>query len=262
MPQTNDFQDLSALNASTSDKPLATTAAFGPADPRINVLAGTIYSQVKPQLEGKCLTWNSWIVFLGMQATLIFGITVFLSSDHPASMFLAIWSFFFLQIFAAVIGRTILGRQRKPVIAALVSLAFLGVASLAAREIARDISWFPVASYFAMIIVNGLFVSLSRTLTVEGQKILLQIRGYKVFLQETELDLLKELGQTPSSMPKLASLPYAIALDLQEPSGDDLANTFASATTSVSKTRSVDPSLASRQSQSSTRCEHRRIKKR
>jgi predicted membrane protein DUF2207 len=152
---------------------------------------------------------------------------------QQASVFLAIWSFFFLQVFTAVVGLTLLGRQSPPVTAVLVSLAFLGGASLAAREVARDISWIPVASYFAMIIVNGIFVSLLRTPTAEGQKILSQIRGYKVFLQETELDHLKEFGQTPSSMPNFASLPYAIALDLQEPWGDALVNTFASAATSV-----------------------------
>jgi hypothetical membrane protein len=234
--RTNDFQDLlgqdlSAINSPA--KPVASTVAFGPADPRINVLVGTIYSRVKPQLEGKYFTWNSGIVFLGMLATLIFGITVFLSSDQPGHMFLAMWTFFFLQVVTAVIGMTMLGRQRKPVTAILVSLAFLGCASFAAREVARDISWLRVASYFAMIIVNGLFVSLMRTPTAKGQKILSQIRGYKIFLQETELDHLKELGRTPSSMPKLASLPYAIALDLQEPWGNSLANTVASATTSV-----------------------------
>jgi hypothetical protein len=168
-----------------------------------------------------------------MLATLIFGITVFLSSEQQGSLFLAMWSFFFLQVFTTVIGMTLLGRQRRPVTAIFVSLAFLGGASFAAREVARDISWIPVASYFAMIIVNGLFVSLMRTPTAEGQKILSQIRGYKVFLQETELDHLKEFGQTPSSMPKFASLPYAIALNLQEPWGDALVTTFASATTSV-----------------------------
>jgi hypothetical protein len=167
-----------------------------------------------------------------MLATLIFGIAVFLSSDQQGNLFLAIWSFFFLQIFSAVMGLTVL-KQKKPVTAALVSLMFVGVATLVAREIARDISWLPVASYFAMIIANGIFIPLMRTPTAEGQKILSQILGYKVFLQETELDRLKKLGQSPSSRPRLASLPYAIALDLQEPWGDALANTFASATTSV-----------------------------
>jgi hypothetical protein len=180
------------------------------------VLAGAIYSRVKPQLEGKCFTWNSWIVLLGMLATLIFGIAVFLASDQQGNLFLAIWSFFFLQIFSAVMGLTVL-KQKKPVTAALVSLMFVGGATLAAREIARDISWLPVAAYFSMIISNGIFLSLMRTPTAEGQKVLFQIRGYKVFLEETELDRLKELGPAPSSMPKLASLPYAIALDLKNP---------------------------------------------
>lgn len=234
--RTNDFQDLLGQDLSaihSPPKPVATAVAFGPADPRINVLVGTIYSRLKPQLEGKYFTWNSGIVFLGMLATLIFGIAVFLSSDQPGQLFLAMWTFFFLQGFTAVIGMTMLGRQRKPATAILVSLLFLGCASFAVREVARDISWLPVASYFVMIIVNGFFISLMRTPTAEGQKILSQIYGYKIFLQETELDHLKELGRTPSSMPKLASLPYAIALDLQEPWGDSLANTFASATTSV-----------------------------
>lgn len=232
----NDFQDLSALHAepSISDKRWATAVAFGPSDPRINVLVGTIYTRLKPQLEGKYFTWNAWIVLLGMLATLIFGVAVVLSAgQESSSLFLAIWSFGFFQGFSALMGLALLRRQRKPLIVAVVSLGFVGFTFLAARELARDISWVPVASYIAMIVLNGIFVPLLRTPTIEGQKLLSQIRGYKTFLEETEQDRLTELGKTPASMPKLASLPYAIALDVSEPWGDAIANTFASATTSV-----------------------------
>jgi hypothetical protein len=104
---------------------------------------------------------------------------------------------------------------------------------LAARELAQDISWVPVASYIAMIVINSIFVPLLRTASADGQKLLFQIRGYKMFLKATELDRLKEFGKSPTSMPKLASLPYAVALDLKEPWGDAMANTFASAAASV-----------------------------
>jgi len=115
----------------------------------------------------------------------------------------------------------------------VVSLLFAGAVFLVARELARDISWVAVISYLAMIVINGIFVPLLRTPTAQGQKVLSQIHGYKVFLQETELDRLKALGNIPASMPKFASLPYAIALDLKEPWGDAMADTFASATTTV-----------------------------
>jgi len=194
------------------------------------VLVGTIYARVKPQLDGKYFTWNAWIVLLGMLATLIFGVTVTLRrGQESGSLFLTIWSFFFFQGFGAIMGVTLAG-QRKLVAAAVVTLLFTGAVFLAARELARDISWGPVASYLAMIIVNGVFVPLLRTPTAEGQKVLSQIRGFKLFLQETELDRLKVLGNLPASMPKFASLPYAIALDLKEPWGNAMANTFADMT--------------------------------
>jgi hypothetical protein len=232
----NDFQDLSALNPhpSTSGKRYATVVAFGPSDPRINVLVGAVSSRLKPQLEGKYFTWNAWIVLLGMLATLIFGVTVFSQADGANSpLFLAIWSFFILQILSGIVGVTLLGGQRKPMVAGVVAVMFGGMVYLAVRRIAQDISWAPVASYFAMIVVNGIFVPLLRTPTVEGQMLLFEIEGYKMFLQETELDRLKQFGKTTASMPKLAALPYAIALDLREPWGDALADTFSAATTSV-----------------------------
>lgn len=232
----NDFQDLRELNPelSSSDKGRTTAVSFGPTDPRINVLVGAVHARLKPQLEGKYFTWNAWIVLLGMLATLIFGVTVVLSAgQETGSLFLAFWSFGFFQGFSALLGLALLSRQRKPVAAVLVSLAFIGATLLAARELARDISWVPVASYIAMMVLNGTFLPLLRTPTTEGQKLLSQIRGYKVFLEATERDRLTMLGKTPSAMPKLASLPYAIALDVTEPWGDAMATSFASATTCV-----------------------------
>ncbi len=232
----NDYQDLSALNRNPpiSNRQLERVVAFGPADPRVNVLIGAIRTRMKPELDGKYFTWNSWIAFLGMAATFIFGLAVVLSTGQKSSsLFLAIWSFFFFQCFCSVVGMALFGRQINPLRMVLFALVFTGVVSLVARELARDISWVAVTSYIAMMVVNGLFIPLLRTPTGEGCKLLFQIRGYKLFLAETELDRLKALGQSPASMPKIASLPYAIALDLREPWGDAMSNTFASAAASV-----------------------------
>jgi hypothetical protein len=232
---TNDFLSLSALNLApaTSGKRYATVVAFGPSDPRINVLVGAVSLRLKPQLDGKYFTWNAWIVVLGMLATLIFGVTGFLQADGANSpLFLAIWSFFIVQIFSSIVGVKLLGGQRKPLVVCVVGLVFAGLVFLALRKLAQDISWTPVASYFAMMVVNGIFVPLLRTPTAEGQKLLVQIQGYRMFLQETELDRLQQLGKS-ASMPKLAALPYVIALDLREPWGDAMTDTFSTAMTSV-----------------------------
>jgi Predicted membrane protein (DUF2207) len=232
----NEYVDLAAVGAgpATSNKQYTTTTTLGSSDPRINVLVGATYTRLRAQLEGKYSTWNAWIVLLGMLATLIFGLAVVLSTgQESSSLFLVIWSFFFFQGFTAVMSMAMLGGKRKLLSYALFTLGFAGATFLAARVLAQDITWVPVASYIAMIVVNGVFVPLLRTTTAEGQKLLAQIRGYKLFLQETELDRMKVLGQTPTSMPRLESLPYAIALDLKEPWGDAMANTFASAMTTV-----------------------------
>ena len=231
----NEYVDLAALGAgpSMSNKQYTTTTTFGASDPRINVLVGVTYARLRLQLEGKYATWNAWIVLLGMLATLIFGLAVVLSTgQESSSLFLVIWSFLFFQGFTAVMSMALFGGKRKPVRYAAFSLGFAGATFLASRVLAQDITWIPVASYIAMIIVNGAFLPLFRTTTAEGQKLLGQIRGYKLFLQETELDRMKVLGQTPTP-PKLTSLPYAIALDLKEPWGDAMANSFASAVTTV-----------------------------
>jgi hypothetical protein len=234
-PNENEYVDLAALKADPSfSKQHTSTTTFGPSDPRINVLVGVTYARMKLQFEGKYSTWNAWIVLLGMLATLIFGLGVVLSTGQESnSLFLVVWSFFFFQGFTAVMSMALFSGKRKPLNYVAFSLGFAGATFLAARVLAQDITWVPVASYIAMILVNAAFVPLLRTATVEGQKLLAQIRGYKLFLQETELDRLKVLGQTPTAMPKLGSLPYAIALDLKEPWGDAMSNAFASAATTV-----------------------------
>jgi hypothetical protein len=239
--RSNDFQDLSALNAAAlngdqtlSGKQWETTAAIGPSDPRMNVLVGTISARIKPRLDGKYFSWNAWIPASGMLATLAFALTTVLrTGQEGSSLFLVIWSFFFFQGFCALMAMALFRRQRDPITALVVSFACVGFTFLAARQLAQDISWVPVASCIAMMVINSIFVPLLRTPSAEGQKLLFQIRGYKMFLQETELDRLKELGKSPTSVPKVASLPYAVALDLKEPWGDAMANTFASAAASV-----------------------------
>ena len=210
------------------------SVAFGPSDPRINVLVGAIYTRVKPQLNGMYFTWNAWIVLLGMLATLIFGMAVVGSNGQESgSLFLTIWTFGFFQVFAAILGTTLLGRQRQPFLVAVVAVAFTGITFLVARQLARDISWVPVSSYIGMIVLNGISLPLLRTPTAQGQKLLSQIHGYKVFLEETERDRLNTLGKTSGYQPTFASLPYAIALDLKEPWGDAMAGTFSAATTTL-----------------------------
>lgn len=229
-----DLQSLSiAGNKSAgSSKGSAQSVAFGPSDPRINVLVGIVYSRLKPQLGGKYFTWNAWIVLLGMLATLIFGVAVVLGSgEQSGSLFLVIWSFFFFQGFSSIVGIALLGRQRNPFALAIGALLFIGVTFMAAHKLAQDISWVPVASYMAMIVMNGVFLTLLRTPTREGQTLLAQIHGYKIFLEATERDRLTALGKGNAQPPNLQSLPYAIALDLKEPWGDAMANAFAVATT-------------------------------
>jgi hypothetical protein len=220
----NEFRDLAP--SSIPDK--AAVVAFGPSDARIKVMAGVIYTRVKPALEGKYFTRNAGIILLGILATLVFGLAVLPSGHQSNALFLTIWSFFFFQGFSVLTGLAVFGKQRMSLTAVAVSLAFVGTAFVAAHELARNISWVPVASYFAMIVVNGVFVPLLHTPTAAGQKLLFQIRGYETFLRATELDRMNEIGKTSASMPKMASIPYAIALDLKEPWGQAMANTFAS----------------------------------
>jgi hypothetical protein len=220
----NDFRDLDL-------SPIAGRApavAFGPSDARIKVLAGVIYTRVKPAVEGKYFTGHAGIILWGVLATLIFGLVALASGHHSYALFLTIWSFFFLQGFSVLMGLAVPGRQRMSLVAAAVSLVFASVAFLAARELARNSPWVPVASYLAMIATNGIFVPLLRTPTSAGQKLLFQIRGYEIFLRATELARMNKISKLSASMPKIESLPYAIALGLKEPWGQAMADTFAS----------------------------------
>jgi hypothetical protein len=232
------FGDLSTVHTPgqprIDTKRWAGAVALGPADPRINVLTGMIYTRLKPRLEGKYFTWNTRFVAVGMLAAFLFGMFALAAPGKGfTAVFYVIWSFLFFQMFSAIIGLAMLARKRRPLLLAFVTAVFTGVTVFASHQMVREAPIAAVGAYLVMIVINSIFIPLLRTPTTEGQVLQSRIRGFKEFLEQTEEDRLRALGTRDGLMPRLEALPYAIALDLEEPWGDALADTFAAAVTTV-----------------------------
>jgi len=76
-----------------------------------------------------------------------------------------------------------------------------------------------VALAVAALIANGVFGSLLKAPTVLGQRIMDQIRGFKMYLEVAEGEDLKRINQPPPKLtPELyqAYLPAALALDVEQ----------------------------------------------
>jgi len=75
----------------------------------------------------------------------------------------------------------------------------------------------------AMILMNTFLPSCLRNYTAEGRRVRNEIEGFRRFLAGAEQDRLQRMNESdkPARM-DLEFIPYAIALDLREPWGDEL----------------------------------------
>ena len=87
---------------------------------------------------------------------------------------------------------------------------------------------FPVAT-FIFVIINVIAIKNLRGHTPEGCKLVDQIKGFKMFLETTEVERLKVIGTPPIKTPELFEtyLPYAIALGVEKQWTQQFASVFA-----------------------------------
>ena len=97
--------------------------------------------------------------------------------------------------------------------------------------LSNDDCIFPIIIFFMFLIIIGLiFFQLFKVYTPEGQKIIDQIYGFKMFLEATEVERMKIIGTPPERNPELYEkyLPYAIALGVEEQWTTQFTSLFAS----------------------------------
>ena len=106
----------------------------------------------------------------------------------------------------------------------LAILVFLFGFAMVLRAIAQNSTWIFSAVLVCVVLLNVVWACLLRAPTKLGRQTLDEIAGFRQFLASVELDRLKELND-PRYKPELLNefFPYAVALDLKEPWGDEFA---------------------------------------
>jgi hypothetical protein len=108
---------------------------------------------------------------------------------------------------------------------------FAGVIVYMLRELADGVSPAFAIMIAALLLVNlGWGPQLKRR-TPQGQQVLDEIAGFRLFLEKVEKDRLDKLNSADEAPQMLDEhLPYAIALEVREAWGDHLAQTFLATT--------------------------------
>ena len=81
------------------------------------------------------------------------------------------------------------------------------------------LGWMTLATALAALVANGVFGRLLRAPTVVGQRVMDQIRGFRMYLEVAEGEDLKRIDKPPPKLtPELyqAYLPAALALDVEQ----------------------------------------------
>lgn len=92
------------------------------------------------------------------------------------------------------------------------------ILGLAAFMLAPVTDFYLLIGSFVLFVINLIFGSCLPGYSQEGQQLIEEIEGFKLFLGTTETERLKLIGTPPDRTPELYEhyLPYAIALDVEE----------------------------------------------
>jgi hypothetical protein len=85
----------------------------------------------------------------------------------------------------------------------------------------------------SLVVINVGWIPALKRMTPRGRQAVVQIEGFRTFLNKVEQDRMQRLNTTEDG-PQASKefLPYAIALEVREAWGDRLAEAFFATTTS------------------------------
>lgn len=194
-----------------------------------------IQQSLAQRFEGKYFTRN--FRFVGLGATLSIVISLVMASTIKSSdsvLFFTAWFLFGALILGSIFAAVALSLFKDVLTGRLSPLrmlpAFLAVAvflfgfTMVLRTIAHYSNWVFAVVLVSVVVLNVVWACLLRAPTQLGRRTLDEIAGFQHFLASVELDKLKVLND-PRFTPSLLNefLPYAVALDLKEPWGDEFA---------------------------------------
>jgi len=198
-------------------------------------LVAYIQQSLTKRFEGKYFTRNFRFAALGGVVSIV--LCLVMASTIKSSDSILFFTGWFLfgglilgSIFAAVtlsLFKDVLTGRLSPlrILPAFLALAvFLFGFTMVLRTIAHNSNLVFAAVLVLVVVLNVIWACLLRAPTQLGRRTLDEIAGFQHFLASVELDKLKVLND-PRFTPALLNefLPYAVALDLKEPWGDEFA---------------------------------------
>jgi hypothetical protein len=203
-----------------------------------------IHEELTKQLGGKYFTRHSGIIVLGVLATFASALLLAATArgrDASGAVFFTVWILFCGLMLGLMIELSFASAWKTAVRAGMgwVKLlpgtaaiaVFGGVIALLLTKLAAGVS-----ISFALMLVAFLLINLGwgprlKRKSLAGRNASDQIAGFRQFLQKAEQDRLNRLNpaeQSPQELDRF--LPFAIALEVKEAWGDQLAQAFLPST--------------------------------
>jgi hypothetical protein len=203
--------------------------------PLIKSLIDAAQDSFRQNLQKIYFRQNLKFAGIGMATTLVWALITAMFLKDQSSIFLAFWLYMFTSIAGLVIGASYSSKpmrptQRQKVTSAVLPLLFfIGPGALIYYFALPSAHGFVLALLLA-VLFNSIAFVIMRAPTVSGQAVITQLAGFREFLRRVEQDQLERLN-TPEQKAELMNrfLPYAIALNVREGWGDQIAAAFSDA---------------------------------
>jgi Predicted membrane protein (DUF2207) len=202
-----------------------------------------IQQELSMQMDGLYFTRHAGVMAIGVLVTWVAALSLAATAqgrDTSGALFSTMWVLFAGLIIGLLLEVSFLpacktalrsGGWPKLLPGAAAVAVFVAAIVYLLRELADGVSPAFAISIAALILVNLAWGPWLKRRTAQGQQILDEIAGFRLFLEKVEKDRLDKLN-TANESPQMLDehLPYAIALEVQEAWGDHLAQTFLSTT--------------------------------
>jgi hypothetical protein len=201
----------------------------------IRSLIDATQGSFRQNLQGIYFRENQKFAGIGTAITLVWALFTALFLKDQSSVFLTFWLFMFTSIAGLVIGVFYSSKPMRPNLRQRVSSAVLPLLFFIGPGAVIYFIALPGAHGFVLallmaVLFNSIAFVIMRAPTVLGQSVITQLAGFREFLRRVEQDQLERLN-TPEQKAELMNrfLPYAIALNVREGWGDQIAAAFSDA---------------------------------
>ena len=212
----------------------------------LNKYSLAIQGQLQKRLDGQYFTRHLGYIGLGILASLAAAMLMAATAngkDTSGVLFLTWWFFFCGFILGGVLLTSIvpacklalrgMGGARQLLIGLGVFGAFGSGFVLVLKQMSQGISPAYTVMMVSLVVINVGWIPALKRMTPRGRQAVVQIEGFRTFLNKVEQDRMQRLNTTEDG-PQASKefLPYAIALEVREAWGDRLAEAFFATTTS------------------------------